>query len=596
MSAPADLAADEEARVRAVDPSRSVILQAPAGSGKTTVLVERLLRLLIEADAPEDILAITFTRKAAAEMALRVASVLDLPPDPQGDGRTRELARLAQAVRGRSQARGWQLAENPGRLRIQTVDALNRALALQLPVAAHGAGTLAVLRDAESAYRTAARRTLLDAQGDAARRADVEFLFERMENDFALCEELIADMLERRTHWLPHLVGEAGAQLAQRVQASLSAVVQARLDRARQVLTAAQLREGLRIGAEVAAHLRSGVDFAHSADSPTLRQWQALASLALTRQGEWRRRLDVRAGFPPEDKALKRRAGDWLADLGTQPGSLELFIEMRLLPEPQLGDDEIQALGVLARVLELAVAELDVVFTELGRVDYAAVAVAARMALGSMDEPTDLALRLDHGIRHILVDEFQDTSLEQTRLLAQLTAGWEPGDGRTLFLVGDPMQSIYAFREAEVGMFLGARTAGIGTVPLEALTLRRNFRSAAQVVDWNNAVFARCFPALDDPRTSSVAYEHSVAARPGLEGAVHLHRVLPGDYPGEARGIARIVGQLRRDEPQASVAILVSSRAHAGPIVAALEAARIPVAGVELVPLGELSIVRDLAA
>src|ERR1700753_829540 len=104
----AELAADVEARLRAVDPTRSVILQAPAGSGKTTVLIERLLVLLSEADAPEEILAITFTRKAAAEMALRVARAL------QSD------SPLAQAVRARSQARGWRLADNPARLRIQT--------------------------------------------------------------------------------------------------------------------------------------------------------------------------------------------------------------------------------------------------------------------------------------------------------------------------------------------------------------------------------------------------------------------------------------------------------------------------------------------
>lgn len=582
----ADLAADELARRRAVDPQISVLLQAPAGSGKTTVLIERLLVLLSRAEAPEEILAITFTRKAAAEMALRVAQALSGP------------TALAAAVRARSQERGWALLENPARLRIQTLDALNRTLALQMPLAAGGSGSLAVLPQPEATYRTAARRALLDAQAEPRLRADVELLFERMENDFGRCERLIADMLARRSHWLPHLVGDAAVQLPTRVREGLEAVVQARLAQARRMIAAPLLKEGLDLVAHSARH--RGASLAESLEGEagaTLRQWQALCELALTKDGGWRKQLDVRLGFPKGEAQLKGRGTDWIAQLATLPGALELFSELRLLPDPHLSADEIQVLGVLARLLELAVAELTVVFNELGRVDYPAVALAARTALGSVDEPTDLALRLDSRLRHILVDEFQDTSLEQTRLLELLTAGWVPGDGRTLFLVGDPMQSIYGFREAEVGMFLAARSAGIGTVPLEALVLNRNFRSAAEVVQWNNAVFERCFAQADDPRTSAVAYAPSIAARAGdAAGGVHLHRVLPGDPVAEADAIAGIVMQLRAAQPQSSIAILLSARTHAAPIVAALQAAQIEIAGVDLVPLADLSIVRDLTA
>ena len=581
--AQADLAADEEARRRAVDPARSVILQAPAGSGKTTVLIERLLVLLAQAEAPEEILAITFTRKAAAEMALRVAQALKIPEEAPQEPRARHLQRLAQAVRDRSQARGWRLLENPGRLRIQTLDALNRALAVQMPLAAHGGGALNVLPQPERAYQSAARRTLLDAQTDASLRPDVQLLFERMENDFGRCEELIADMLAKRAHWLPYLVGEGAGQLAARVQESLERVVGARLAWAGQLFAPTLVQEGLSI-------------LAATGQVPDSRPWQALAALALTREGGWRKRLSVREGFPPEDKALKRRATEWLASFSAPRGSLELLTEIQLLPDPHLSADETEVLGVLARLLRLAVAELQVVFQELGRVDYPAIAAAARDALGSVDDPSDLTLRLDARIRHILVDEFQDTSLDQTRLLTLLTGGWEPGDGRTLFLVGDPMQSIYGFREAEVGMFLGARSAGIGSLPLEALTLRRNFRSAGPLVEWTNATFARCFPEVDDPRTSSVAFEHSLAARSGVQGGVHLHRIVPGDVDGEAQGIAAVVTALRQGQPAASIAVLVSARSHAAPIVAALQRRQIAVSGVDLVSLAQLSIVRDLTA
>jgi len=603
---------DEAARVEALDPSRSIILDAPAGSGKTTVLTQRLLRLLCEVDEPEEIIAITFTRKAAGEMAERVFQALrgGAEADESPPGRvTRELARAVQA---RSRDRGWRLLDSPQRLRIQTIDSLNRWLAGQLPLGAGGAGELAVLEDPGSAYATAARRTLVDAQAMAALQADAELLFERLENDFGRCEALLADMLKARAHWLPHLLragGGDGSYLPSRVQEGLRAVVEASLAQARRRLPAPLWHEGLGIGAVAAANRRAAgheagrwcaLEAGADADADlatTLGRWQALAEMALTQSGEWRKRLDVRGGFPAHDKVLKQRALQWLDDMAAVPGCQALLEELLRLPAPLLAAAEGAALCALARLLNLAAAELDVVFGELGRVDYAFIAASARAALGPEDAPTDLGLALDARIRHILVDEFQDTSIEQTALLAALTEGWQQGDGRTLFVVGDPMQSIYRFREAEVGLFISAREHGIGQVRLTRLSLRRNFRSAPVLVQWCNEVFGKCFPAADDARSGAVRHVASVAGRPAtMTGQVQLHHTLPGDQAAEAERIAGLVQQLRTQRPQGSIAVLVTARAHAGPIVHALAARGIEVAGVDLVPLGEVPVVRDLAA
>src|SRR3990172_5362927 len=96
---------------------------------------------------------------------------------------------------------------------------------------------------------------------------------------------------------------------------------------------------------------------------------------------------------------------------------------------------------------------------------------ATRKGWGAPEAPTALALALDCSVRHILIDEFQDTSWSQYDLLQGLTAGWQRDDGRTLFVVGDPMQSIYRFRKAEVGLYVRAWHEGIGGVPLDALRL-----------------------------------------------------------------------------------------------------------------------------
>jgi ATP-dependent exoDNAse (exonuclease V) beta subunit len=177
-----------------------------------------------------------------------------------------------------------------------------------------------------------------------------------------------------------------------------------------------------------------------------------------------------------------------------------------------------------------------------------------------------------------------------------LTAGWETGDGRTLFAVGDPMQSIYLFREAEVGLFLRARDQGVGNLRLEMLQLRRNFRSAPQLIDWVNEHCAQIFPGVDDLRLAAIRYLPALAAREDLRGSVALHALGSSDPHSEAARIVQIVRAARSRKPDASVAVLVAARRHAAPIAAALQAAGIGVRGVKLEPLRERAVVRDLCA
>ena len=142
--------------------------------------------------------------------------------------------------------------------------------------------------------------------------------------------------------------------------------------------------------------------------------------------------------------------------------------EVKSLPPGRYDDDQWNVLEAIIKLAPLAIGELRLVFAQHGKADFIEMAQGALRALEGEDGPTDLLLVLDYRIRHILVDEFQDTSFTQFELLKLLTSGWEPGDGRTLFVVGDPMQSIYRFREAEVGLFLRAWHEGIGSVSARA--------------------------------------------------------------------------------------------------------------------------------
>ncbi len=153
---------DAAARATALDTRHSFIVRAPAGSGKTELLTQRVLALLAQADAPEEIVAITFTRKAAAEMKDRLLEALAHAAAADGnDARPRKphqvrTTQLAQQVAARDRALGWELAANPARLRVQTIDALALWLARQVPITTRFAAITQVTERAEPLYDAAA--------------------------------------------------------------------------------------------------------------------------------------------------------------------------------------------------------------------------------------------------------------------------------------------------------------------------------------------------------------------------------------------------------------------------------------------------------
>jgi ATP-dependent exoDNAse (exonuclease V) beta subunit len=584
---PASPADDTDARRAASDPGQSVLLEAPAGSGKTSVLTERFLRLLCTVERPDEILAITFTRKAAAEMRARITRAL-AGTVPATDPNAPLLHALAGAVHAHGAPRGWRLAEEPQALAIQTIDAFNYWLASQLPVAARIGGALEVTEQPQALYGRAARRALTAADSEPELRADAQLLFERQDNRWMRVEQLLAQMLAERGHWLRFVVGEDPDALCARVNEALAAL-------ARRALEAACARIPAALRARAQALPGVGT---LGADGAQLPHWRALVKVTRSATG-WRRKLETRyLGGAYADPAARAALRDVIDDLAATAGAEDTLAGIAASPAAALAAEDVAAIRALSRLLARAAAELHAEFADARQVDYTYVTGAARQALAEGGEPTDLALRAGLNLRHILVDEFQDTSLDQYELLRTLTAGWEPGDGRTLFVVGDPMQSIYRFRDAEVGLFLRARMAGIGALALRPLRLVRNFRAAPALVEFCNEAFAALFPPGDDMRRGAVAYRPSVAARaapPALIGIPPVTlQLFPDERAHEAQEVAARIARLRTLDPGASVAVLVSAHTHAVPVVAALEARGVPVLGVDLVPLRERMVVRDL--
>jgi ATP-dependent exoDNAse (exonuclease V) beta subunit len=183
------------------------LVQAPAGSGKTTLLAQRYLRLLSTVDAPERILALTFTRRAAQEMrervvqALKAARLADCPANMN-----RQTWMLAVTAKQHLDSLQLDIERHPSRLRIETIDALNAWLAGQLPITAGAGSRLQLIEKAMPLYEEAARRALSYEENDAVGTA-VERVLALDDQRWRALMELISQMLPSRDRWLPQLAG-----------------------------------------------------------------------------------------------------------------------------------------------------------------------------------------------------------------------------------------------------------------------------------------------------------------------------------------------------------------------------------------------------
>jgi ATP-dependent helicase/nuclease subunit A len=620
---------DQAARDAALDIARSVIVQAPAGSGKTDLLTRRFLKLLAVVDEPEDILAITFTRAATAEMRARIlldleaAAALRLPSAPD------QLPRIALAREALAQSarRGWDILNHPERLAIDTIDSLSLRIAHDRPLLARLGGRLQPTEEATPLYALAARRTLDRLGGaDAELDAALAHVLDLRDNRLAACEELLAKMLATRDQWqhalpLSHSMTEEDWDLLRvNLQAPFHRAVHRTLAEAYRLLSdqpaiAHQILDlanyaGLQGNANVA--ILAGVHTL-SAAMP-LDHWKSLCDF-LTREGEWRKTVDIRHSFrsdTPEQKQRRRSMIALLKWLQHKPDLLAALCAIRDLPSSAYSEAQWLTLRHILTVLRHAMAELRVVFAEQNAVDFTELSLAA---IDVLQQVPDRAIA-----RHLLVDEFQDTSRRQHDLLTHIVRAWDPGsdaeEHRTVFLVGDPMQSVYMFRQAEVELFTHVWNHGLGPddarIPCGQLKLSVNFRSHAGVTEPLNEFFeAICTqepPPGSAPGEFAPATAHAVA--PEFDGSyvqVHPlfidsadprpeHEKSAGARRQEAQEIAAILQRTRAEHPEYRVAVLVRARRHLAELVPLLRDRAIPFRAVEIDTLADRQELLDLCS
>ena len=342
------------------------------------------------------------------------------------------------------------------------------------------------------------------------------------DNNWKELEELLVKMLGQRDRWMhPFVLGREPDWNAIRewLERPFANTVRSALDRLTPLLNqvpgagdeAIDLAQfGCTHGAgEMHRDLAERADFPYGPheDSASLEDarsaYLCLANLMLTGEDRFRRQISKRLGFPKEHIEEKLRMQDLIEQLAAVSGLEEALAGVRELPPAKYSEDDWLIIQASFILLRHAAGELKAVFAEAGTVDFIEVAQIARRVLRGEDQlPTDAALAVADDIRHLLVDEFQDTSRRQHEFISALIAAWPDRSDRTIFVVGDPMQSIYFFRDAEAELFRRVEERGFEfsedeSFPLHPVKLTANFRSDPRLVSSLNDAFEKVFAIPD---------------------------------------------------------------------------------------------------
>lgn len=618
---------DQSVRYELLNPRESYIVQAPAGSGKTELLTQRILALLAVVEKPENILAITFTRKAAAEMQSRVVSALLLAQkDEPTVAHEKYRWKLARKVLDRDIRKGWNLVENPSRLNVTTIDSLSASLSGALPLLSQ-TGALPKIAENARQYYLQAAENLLDSVTDQDEVAeDILSLLKHKDNNLNQVTELIAQMLSKRLQWMATISSHARQFSDESLINSLREVVEEKLLLIFQAMPTdiktelpALLNQAamiLKANSKVnKPHLQRLGEVSHILEPcfEDLEIWQSIAELFLkaTSKAQILTTFNARNGFPTEKDAIdetqkqafkhnKKLVQEIAKQLASMEGMAEHLKEIKLLPTNIEQSVSQQSLKAAVALLPLAVAHLKLVFSRYNVIDFSELSLASLDALGHEDMPSDLALAMDYKLEHILIDEFQDTSTPQIELLKLLTAGWQDTTDRSLFLVGDPMQSIYRFRDANVSLFMQIRQNGIGHIKPQFRQLQVNFRSNRNIVEWVNQQFVEIMPKQEDLTYAAVSYAHSVAFNSSHDEAFVECWLTEdaADHIAEADKVIELVkmhiAENKQGNHKKSLAILARSRGNLIEIIRQLNQAGISFQAVEIDRLSQKMVVRDL--
>ena len=529
----------------------SFIVQAPAGSGKTSLLVKRFLNLLLKVKSPKEVLALTFTNKAAAEMALRIKDVLESQSEDN------EIKKIKEKLSKHALKNKWEESYIDS-LMIMTIDKLALKLVKQTPILSKSGVNFLIDEDPEELYRETIKETI-------TANADNHELIRFFNYDFHKLTEQLLTLISKRDQWLPTL--SALLKSANNAKENYDTYYSKELEKwinkkIKPIFTMEEIEELESIINFVANNKNiSHKDAIRS--SKNYEFWFYFRDLILTKNGkDIRKEFNKKNGFPGnEGKENKEKLFKLINKNIIKINYIKDFYNVVY---PKNIQDIIPIISSFCLMLVDMVTRLNEKFNSQRIVDFTQVMGNAVEALRS----TNLPLILDQNISHIMVDEFQDTNESQLNFLELLTENFAGNNKKSFFAVGDPMQSIYRFRKAEVEIFNRVQKNGIGDLKLKSLFLKVNFRSNKSIIDWINDNYSKSFPVLNINEEGSILFSHCESSNNIQEGGVELTPLVCDVenktqlYDAEALYVLNLINSIRDSNPKSSIAVLTRSRTH----------------------------------
>ena len=581
---------DPTARIQALNTQESFIVQAPAGSGKTELIIQRYLCLLANVDLPSKIICVTFTKKATSEMRERIhlaltnARLKNYKPHTDHAIKTWQLA---QQCCSHAQKLGWSIDDLAKNCLILTIDAaIAHWLSLAPPPYCMW-GSYELISQPEPFYKHVTEDFLQTycLHYDSLCYKSYQNLLLYHQCDQAYVISILYNALITREQWLPFIFEAKHNQSFIRImRASFEKFTHDKLEKIQKIAgkTIAHLCNSLkRIHDRIPMEYLNLIDQNSIPDYNTpvekwgLESWKKCIRILLTTTGSWRKRLQTKHGFlaasirkklhKSESLELENLHATYYKQLEILQDHKTLHIELsEIISLPMLEDNEWQSLAPLLDILPPLVAHLHVSMHEQKMVDFTTRSTQLLQAFEDEQSPKPLSLSIYQSLDHILIDEFQDTSRSQFVLFEKVVKSWQGETKQTITLVGDPMQSIYGFRQADVRLFRQVQVQGIAHLKPKPLYLSRNYRSDRNLVSW----FNDCFNYLEQNNPIKM-FHLSDPTRDYQDNGVYWREC--ENENDEAQAVCKTIQKHQLTNPNDSIAILVKARSHLNSILPILQ-------------------------